>query len=67
MPERADCEPVACAEGRIGEPCAGSDDHASCDTSPGAGDGRCDACAITAGVTTENEMFTISPTYILQE
>ena len=56
MPEQADCKPIACAAGRVGEPCAAGDD-ASCDSSPGAGDGLCDACAITAGVTTENEMF----------
>ena len=57
MPDRASCKPVACAAGRIGEPCEGEDDDATCDSSPGAGDGPCDACAITAGVTTENEMF----------
>ena len=57
MPDRASCQPIACAAGRIGEPCAGASDHAACDSSPGAGDGLCDACAITAGVTTENEMF----------
>ena len=57
MPEQAGCQPVACATGRVGEPCAGSGDHSTCDTSAGAGDGLCDACAITAGVTTENEMF----------
>lgn len=32
-------------------------DDAACDTSPGAGDGLCDACQIMGGVTTENEMF----------
>ena len=31
-------------------------DDAACDTSPGAGDGFCDACSIMGGVTTENEM-----------
>ena len=51
------CEPVACAEGRVGEPCNGVGDDATCDTSPGAGDGFCDACAIQAGVSTENSMF----------
>jgi hypothetical protein len=65
MPARADCQPVACAAGRIGEPCAGSADNATCDTSPGAGDGLCDACPIAAGVTTENEMFILLPTYVL--
>ncbi len=63
MPERTGCAPIACAEGRIGEACAGAADHAACDTSPGAGDGLCDACAITAGVTTENEMFILQGWY----
>ncbi len=56
---------VACAAGNIGAPCAGEDDDAACDSSPGAGDGWCDACSITAGVTTENEMFVLTPTYLL--
>jgi hypothetical protein len=30
-----------------------------------AGDGECDACAITAGVTTENEMFALAPAYFV--
>jgi len=52
------CRPVACVnDGMVGEPCRGIDDDASCDSSPGAGDGWCDACAITGGESTENEMF----------
>lgn len=51
------CEPVACAAGRIGAPCSGVGDDATCDSTPGAGDGHCDACAIQAGVSTENSMF----------
>ncbi len=58
-PDRTDCRPVACAEGRIGEPCNGANDHAACDTSPGTGDGMCDACPITAGLTSDDEMFII--------
>jgi hypothetical protein len=65
MPDRTSCKPVACAEGRVGEPCAGKDDDATCDTAPGAGDGSCDACPITAGVTTENEMFVLTPSYVV--
>lgn len=52
--------PVACAEGRIGEPCSGSgqaERDASCDSTPGAGDGFCDACTAAFGVTTDDEMF----------
>jgi len=65
MPDRASCKPVACATGRVGEPCSGKDDDATCDSTPGAGDGACDACPITAGVTTENEMFVLTPAYYL--
>jgi hypothetical protein len=63
-PERSTCEPVACAEGRIGAPCAGKADHAACDTSPGAGDGMCDACPITGGVTSDDEMFVLSGSHL---
>lgn len=52
------CRPVACVNvGMIGEPCSGAGDDAACDSSPGAGDGWCDACRITGGESTENEMF----------
>jgi cysteine-rich repeat protein len=51
------CAPVACAAGRVGAPCGGVGDDATCDSFTGAGDGFCDACAITAGLTTEDEMF----------
>ena len=57
---RGSCDPVACAEGRVGAPCAGVDDDAACDTSPGAGDGLCDACPIAGGVTSDDEMLIIS-------
>ena len=33
------------------------EDDASCDSAPGAGDGSCDACAITSGLTSDDEMF----------
>ena len=57
---RGSCEPIACAEGRIGAPCNGANDNAACDTSPGAGDGFCDACRIAGGVTSDDEMLIIS-------
>ena len=63
MPDRTSCRPVACTEGQVGAPCNGADDDAACDSTPGAGDGVCDACPITAGVTTENEMFIVIPYY----
>ena len=61
------CAPVACAAGNIGAPCSGADDNAACDSAPGAGDGLCDACAITGGESTENEMFLLLGEYYLLE
>ena len=52
-----DCSPVACVSGQIGAACDGPEDNATCDSAPGAGDGWCDACHITGGESTENEMF----------
>jgi hypothetical protein len=58
------CKPVACVNpGMVGEPCSGEDDDAACDSSPGSGDGECDACHITGGESTENEMFLMIPGY----
>ena len=62
------CEPVACAAGRIGAPCDDGvrnriGDDAACDSTPGAADGWCDACPITAGESTENEMFILFGQY----
>ncbi|MDG2305041.1 MAG: hypothetical protein P8R42_10360 [Candidatus Binatia bacterium] len=34
-----------------------------CDSSSGAGDGECDACAVTGGFATLNEMFIMTGTY----
>jgi len=60
------CTPVACVnDGMIGEACNGEDDDAACDSSPGAGDGECDACNITGGESTENEMFLMIPSYYI--
>jgi hypothetical protein len=54
------CTPSHCADGKVGQACSGSGvmaRNASCDTSTGSGDGRCDACALRGGFTTEDEMF----------
>ena len=57
------CEPTQCVNpGRTHIECDDgienrAGDDAACDSSPGAGDGFCDACQIWGGVTTENEMF----------
>jgi len=66
MPDRTTCKPVACAAGKVGEACGGAEDNAACDSEPGKGDGSCDACTITAGQTTENEMFVLSPSIVRQ-
>ena len=61
------CSPVACVSGQIGADCAGKDDSTTCDSEPGAGDGLCDACAITGGESTENEMFLVIGDYFLKD
>ena len=66
MPDRAKCNPVACTAGKVGGACSGANDDATCDSAPGTGDGECDACPITAGVTTENEMFILTVNYYEQ-
>ena len=54
------CKPTACVnDGAVGLACNGKNDNATCDTSPGAGDGLCDACRITGGESTQNEMFVL--------
>lgn len=52
-----DCKPTHCVAGNIGGTCNGVDDNASCDSSPGAGDGWCDACAISGAFSSDDEMF----------
>ena len=39
----------------------------SCDSSPGAGDGLCDGCTLTGGVTTEDEMFLLLGSFYRRE
>jgi hypothetical protein len=51
------CRPTACVAGNVGGSCKGKDDDASCDSSPGADDGWCDACIIMPGVSSDDEMF----------
>lgn len=67
MPDKTACQPVACVTGKTGDACDGASDDAACDSSPGAGDGWCDACEITAGQTTENEMFVLMPSFVEPE
>ena len=59
------CTPTACAAGNVGAPCNGSSDNHTCDSSPGANDGLCDACALTGGESTQNDMFILIGSYYL--
>ncbi|MDG2303236.1 MAG: hypothetical protein P8R42_01065 [Candidatus Binatia bacterium] len=60
------CQPVACTAGDVGASCSGSADGASCDSSPGAGDGVCDACVLGGGVSTEDEMLLLMGAYYVE-
>ncbi len=58
--------PTNCVAGKLRAPCSGVKEaqrNASCDSSPGAGDGFCDACTLTGGVTTDDEMFVLLGSY----
>ncbi|MFN8644961.1 MAG: DUF4215 domain-containing protein, partial [Candidatus Binatia bacterium] len=50
---------------RQGQLCNGND--AACESSPGAGDGDCDACPLTGGFRTEDEMFILFGNYWVTE
>jgi hypothetical protein len=62
-PQGFQCRPTACVSGKIGTSCGGVGDDRRCDSSPGARDGACDACSITGGESTENEMFILIGSY----
>jgi hypothetical protein len=52
--------PTTCYAGKVCAPCSGTtpqERNASCDSAPSAGNGLCDGCLLTGGVTTEDEMF----------
>lgn len=57
------CRPVACVAGRVGAACNGVGDDRACDSEPGANDGFCDACPLTGGESTQNEMFILIGAY----
>jgi hypothetical protein len=61
-PPNATCTPVACTAGKVGAACRS---NADCDSAPAKQDGECDACPITSGLTTENEMFVLMPWYVM--
>jgi hypothetical protein len=61
------CSPPHCAEGDVGAPCEGASAaqrDQSCDSQPGMGDGFCDACTVTFGVTTDDEMFVLASSQV---
>ena len=55
------CTPTHCAEGKVAEQCSAD---AQCDSSPGAGDGSCDACTVTFGISTDDEMFVLTGSFV---
>ncbi|MDX2170502.1 MAG: hypothetical protein SF182_25745 [Deltaproteobacteria bacterium] len=55
------CAATHCAAGALGAPCR---QNSECDSSPGAGDGACDACTVGFGVTTDDEMFVLTGSYL---
>lgn len=62
-------QPTNCVAGQVRALCTGrtaAERNASCDSSPGAGDGVCDACPLTGGVTTEDEMFVLLGSYFFE-
>jgi hypothetical protein len=59
--KKSTCEPVACVADKVGAACQGAADNAACDSRAGAADGMCDACPITPGQTTEDEIFVLNP------
>jgi hypothetical protein len=46
-----------------GSPISCNGDDRACDSAPGANDGVCDACTLTGGVSTEDEMFILIGSY----
>jgi hypothetical protein len=61
--------PTNCVAGLLRAPCSGvtaAKRNAACDSSPGAGDGFCDACPLTGGVTTDDEMFILLGSYYFE-
>lgn len=60
--------PTHCVGGTMGQQCAGTTQEErdrSCDSRPGSGDGHCDACPLTGGVTTDDEMFVLLGLYYI--
>ena len=62
--------PSGCTQGLVGELCTGSTQaelNASCDSPDDPGAGVCDACVLTGGVTTEDEMFLLLGWYYVSK
>lgn len=71
VPFGGPCEvPTGCTEGRIGGTCSGdtqAERDESCDSPAGQGEGRCDACLLTGGATTEDEMMQLFVFYYVRD
>lgn len=73
--DQAGCEPYRCINEGVDRRSINCDDgirnltgdHSACDSSPGAGDGFCDACSIRGGITTQDEMYRGSLNYFLKD
>ena len=63
MRDRTSCTRVVCTAGKV---TAVFKVDSECETAHGASDGDCDACPITAGQTTEDEMCVLMPWYVLR-
>ena len=59
------CEPTHCWSGRVGATCGGIGRHEDCNTAPDSNDGLCDACTLSGGVSTEDEMLLLLGAYWL--
>jgi hypothetical protein len=61
------CEPTHCWSGRIGAECGGPRGHEDCNSAPGVNDGLCDACTLSGGVSTEDEMLLLLGAYWIDQ
>lgn len=57
------CTATHCAAGALGAACRRD---ADCDSTPGAGDGACDACPVGFGASTDDEMFVLIGSYLTE-
>ena len=61
------CEPTHCWSGQIGAECGGGSANEDCNSEPGISDGLCDACTLSGGVSTEDEMLLLLGAYWIDQ